>query len=223
MNTHRVTVYFTARVAVEVTAASHEEAIAKATAQFDGAAALASKAAEDAEEIVGYLVDETGDDDYANSRSYGPNGVAGDPKAAALASLSPEDGPVWLVASVLANLDGVSNIEGEDRANIATVAELVRMGESLLDLCEGVESGLVPVPARDLTPGMRIDLEHDVYAARLDTPDAEVETAAELFAGELAEVTGVQTLPEGGAVEVEFGAVTVTVPPEHGFYVAKSF
>lgn len=220
MTTHRVTVYFTARTTVEIEAASHEDAIAKATAQFDGAAALARREVEDAEEITGYLVDEAGDADYARSRSYGPNGIAGDPRAAALAVLKPEDGALWPIATTLANLDGVSNIDGEDRPNFATVVELVRMGESLMDLCEGVENGLIPVRAYAVTPGLRIDLEHDVYAARLDDPDAEVETAAELFAGELAEVTGVR--PARGAMEVDFGAVTVAVPPDHVFYVARS-
>ncbi|USN15606.1 hypothetical protein KIKIMORA_04880 [Brevundimonas phage vB_BpoS-Kikimora] len=222
MNTHRVTVYFTARVAVEVTAASHEEAIAKATAQFDGAAALAARAAEDAEEITGYLVDEAGDEDFANSRSYGPNGVEGDPKAAALAVVASEEGAMWDIGAMLANLEGVSNIEGEDRPNFLSVAELVRVGESMMDMCEAVDQGLIPVKAYAVMTGMRINLANDEYANRLDTPDAEVETAAQLFYDDLAVVTGIGLTPDRKALEIEFGSVTVAVPQDHTFYAALS-
>ncbi len=68
---YRVHVYRVVRQAVEVEAGDHQEAIALAQDAYfsPGLAGV-----EDAEEIVGFLVDEEGDEDYEFTRYYDADG-----------------------------------------------------------------------------------------------------------------------------------------------------
>lgn len=67
---YRVHVYVTYRIPVEVEADSHEAAMKAAAASFNPDDFTRGDGFEYADEISGYLVDEDGDEDFRNSRSY---------------------------------------------------------------------------------------------------------------------------------------------------------
>lgn len=71
---YRVHVYRVVRVPISIEASSQEEAIEAATKQLTEHS-FRGQDVEDAEEITGYLVDEAGDEEYANSRTYDANGI----------------------------------------------------------------------------------------------------------------------------------------------------
>ncbi|MCF8707009.1 hypothetical protein [Rhizorhapis sp. SPR117] len=79
--THYVHVYATVRVKVAVRAENHEDAMKMADGLLfnDGfavrliPAAVAVVDADYAEEVTGYLVDESGDPDFLRSRTYDPD------------------------------------------------------------------------------------------------------------------------------------------------------
>jgi len=72
MSKYRVHVYLVVRVPFDVEAESQEEAIKAAEKLVDNDSYRLPEA-EDAEEIVGYLVDEEGDEEYERSVSYDGN------------------------------------------------------------------------------------------------------------------------------------------------------
>jgi hypothetical protein len=67
---YRVHVYATYRLPVEVEAESQAEAMTKAQESFDGNKFNRGDIFEYADEITAFLVDEKGDEEYANSRAY---------------------------------------------------------------------------------------------------------------------------------------------------------
>lgn len=109
MKRHFVHIYHTVRSKFAVDAENHADAIAKADAMFPdssivrfGVPGLVNPAmdlsvhqqvgtgylcSEDAEERMGYLVDEVGDTEYVNTRNYGADGEP----------LQSRDGPISLV------------------------------------------------------------------------------------------------------------------------------
>lgn len=79
-NRYHVHVYTTIRIKVAVQAHDHNSAMTAADRLlFEDGIAVALvpsgahvEAAEHADEVLGYLVDEAGDEDYQRTRSYGP-------------------------------------------------------------------------------------------------------------------------------------------------------
>lgn len=79
---YRVHIYTVVRVPFEVEAQDQAGAIEAARNLLEPTS-FRSRDAEDAEEVVGFLVDEDGDEEYSLSRSYDADGVADTARKAA--------------------------------------------------------------------------------------------------------------------------------------------
>lgn len=73
MTKYIVHCYLVVRVPVEIEADSHVQAIEFADASIDHSSFRQAEA-DYAEEIMGFMVDEVGDDEHINSRSYDAHG-----------------------------------------------------------------------------------------------------------------------------------------------------
>lgn len=110
MNAYRVHLYAVARVAVEVdSAATQLEAVDKAVKGADLNRTFRGVGVEYADEIVGVMVDEVGDSDYRNTRSYDPG-------------VKPGQAP-WVPAKVVAfpreaELSSVIGVSEPDRETV---------------------------------------------------------------------------------------------------------